>query len=64
MRRYVMAWSMAVLGLALAVPSAMAELKAGAKAPDFTVKDLQGKPVKFSQLRGNRPILVNFFATW
>ena len=35
----------------------------GAEAPDFTLIDLSGKPVKLSSLRG-RPVLVNFWATW
>jgi len=34
-----------------------------AKAPDFTLKDLSGKSVKLSSLRGN-PVLVIFSATW
>jgi peroxiredoxin len=42
----------------------MAQLKAGAKAPDVTVKALNGKSVRLSQLRGSAPAVVNFFATW
>jgi peroxiredoxin len=45
-------------------PAAMAALKAGDKAPDVTVKDLTGKAVKISRLRGNSPVVVNFFATY
>ena len=37
--------------------------RVGAEAPDFTLNDLGGKPVKLSQLRG-RPVMVNFWATW
>jgi hypothetical protein len=58
------AWPTVILGLALLAPSAHAALKAGDKAPDVTVKDLTGKAVKLSRLRGNSPAIVNFFATY
>lgn len=32
-------------------------------APDFTVYDREGNPVKLSDLRG-KPVVVNFWATW
>ena len=32
-------------------------------APDFTVYDLQGKPVKLSDFQGI-PVVVNFWASW
>lgn len=35
----------------------------GYLAPDFTLKDLNGRPVKLSGLRG-KPVLLNFWATW
>jgi cytochrome c biogenesis protein CcmG, thiol:disulfide interchange protein DsbE len=37
--------------------------RVGAEAPDFTLKDLDGKEVKLSTLRG-KPVMVNFWATW
>lgn len=36
---------------------------AGKPAPDFTLKDLDGKNVNLSQFKG-KVVLVNFWATW
>lgn len=41
----------------------LAKAVEGAVAPDFTVKDLAGKEVKLSALKG-KVVLVNFWATW
>lgn len=35
----------------------------GRPAPDFTASDLDGRPVRLSDLRG-KPVLINFWATW
>ncbi len=32
-------------------------------APEFTLKDLQGQPVKLSDFQG-QPVIINFWATW
>ena len=32
-------------------------------APDFTVTDAQGSPVKLADMRG-KPVVLNFWATW
>jgi len=37
--------------------------QAGKEAPNFKLKDPEGKPVELKQLRG-KPILLNFWATW
>ncbi|MCU0587870.1 MAG: TlpA family protein disulfide reductase [Syntrophobacteraceae bacterium] len=34
------------------------------QAPDFDLQDLKGTPVKLSQFRGDRPVLLYFWATW
>jgi thiol-disulfide isomerase/thioredoxin len=36
---------------------------AGAPAPDFTLNNLAGQPVRLSGLRG-QVVLINFWATW
>lgn len=48
-----------------AKPAAVSAAKAveGSAAPDFTVKDLDGKDVTLSSLKGS-VVLVNFWATW
>jgi peroxiredoxin len=38
-------------------------LKAGDKAPDFTLSDLDGNEVTLSDFQG-QPVIVNFWATW
>lgn len=38
-------------------------IEAGKKAPDFTLKDLNGKETKLSDFKG-KVIILNFFATW
>lgn len=38
-------------------------LAAGEAAPDFTVQDASGKPVRLSDLRGS-VVVLKFFATW
>jgi thiol-disulfide isomerase/thioredoxin len=39
------------------------KVKPGDEAPDFNLKDAQGKPWSLKGLRG-RPVLLNFWATW
>lgn len=49
-----------------AAPAAAPEAPApevGRPAPDFALKDLEGRTVRLSALRG-RPVLINFWATW
>ncbi len=46
-----------------AAPVSVSKAVEGGAAPDFTVKDLDGKEVKLSDLKGS-VVLVNFWATW
>ncbi len=34
------------------------------RAPDFVLKDLNGRPFRLSEYRGKRPVLLIFSATW
>ncbi len=34
------------------------------QAPDFELKDMDGKTVKLSQFKGKKPVLLYFWATW
>ncbi len=45
-------------------PPAREGVRPGDLAIDFTLNDLDGKPVKLSGLRGDRVVLVVFWATW
>lgn len=38
-------------------------IRKGQRAPDFTLADLQGNPVKLSDYKGKR-VMLNFWATW
>lgn len=46
-----------------ATPPPHAVAVKGGQAPDFTLPDLDGKPVSLSSLKG-KVVLVNFWATW
>jgi peroxiredoxin len=43
---------------------AMGNIKVGQPAPDFTLKDLSGRPVALSAYRGHKVVLMDFWATW
>ena len=45
------------------VKAAVKEEKERKLAPNFTLKDIDGKPVKLSDYRG-KVVLLNFWATW
>ena len=55
---------LALWGVALGMRSLPpAGARVGNPAPDFALPDLDGKPVRLGDLRG-QPVVVNFWATW
>jgi thiol-disulfide isomerase/thioredoxin len=54
------------LGCAAEEPTASpaaADAGRGTPAPDFTLPDLQGKPIRLSEFRG-KAVIIDFWATW
>ncbi len=53
----------AALLLALALPGAVqaAMLQVGDKAPNFTLRDQQGKPIALSQFLGKKNVVLAFY---
>ena len=45
------------------VPQTQAAIEVGKPAPDFSLKDVDGKEVRLSDFAG-KPVLINFWATW
>lgn len=43
---------------------ALGHLKVREPAPDFTLNDLEGQPVALSSFRGEKAVLIDFWATW
>src|SRR5687767_12681438 len=52
------------VGLLCSARAATAQLPVGTPAPQFTLRDTQGRPVSLSQFRGRRYVLLNFWASW
>lgn len=50
--------------LAAPVAAQDAGIAVGTRAPDVTVKDLDGQPVPLGQYLGKKPVLLEFWATW
>jgi len=44
--------------------AATSGIMTGQRAPDFTLNDLSGKPFALSEVRGKKPVLLIFWATW
>ncbi|MBI4914287.1 MAG: TlpA family protein disulfide reductase [Acidobacteria bacterium] len=55
-----------LLCLAAAPAAAMegSKLKKGQPAPDFALKDVDGKTWKLSELKGKKIVMIDFWATW
>lgn len=55
---------LALLGASVVMRGSTASPTAiGSVAPDFTLVDLDGNPIRLDDLRG-RPVIVNFWASW
>jgi peroxiredoxin Q/BCP len=50
-----------ILALAMAITSSSAELKVGDDAPDFELKGSDGKTYKFSELKGEKAVVLAWF---
>lgn len=59
------ALALAVLALALQIrfDASPSGASVGHPAPEFAVTDLDGNPIRLSEMRG-RPVIVNFWASW
>ena len=53
-----------LLSVILLAGTALAQFNTGQQAPDFTLPDLAGKNVTLSDVLGNGPVYLNFWATW
>jgi peroxiredoxin (alkyl hydroperoxide reductase subunit C) len=60
MKQFLLAAGLAVLCAAQAPPQ-KTPLKVGDEAPDFTLPDQNNKPVKLSDFRGKKNVVLAFF---
>jgi peroxiredoxin len=60
MKQFLLAAGLAVLTMAQNAPPTLA-LKVGDQAPDFTLPDTNNKPVKLSDFRGKKNVVLAFF---
>lgn len=51
----------AVAAIAQSPAPPQTHLKVGDKAPDFTLNDTKGKPVKLSDFRGKKSVVLAFY---
>ena len=60
MKQFLLAAGLAVLSVAQS-PQPALTLKVGDQAPDFTLPDTNNKPVKLSDFRGKKNVVLAFF---
>jgi peroxiredoxin len=51
-------------GMATGSVRSIGRLTVGDDAPDFTLADLRGEPIQLSSLRGQKVVVLDFWATW
>jgi peroxiredoxin len=62
MKQFLLAASLAALSLAQSAPAPQhTTLKVGDEAPDFTLPGTDNKPVKLSDFRGKKNVVLAFF---
>lgn len=66
MKARILAVALALVFLSAPASQAMEGLKipVGDPAPDFTLKDLEGKEVTLSSFKGKTVVMLDFWATW
>jgi peroxiredoxin len=61
MKQFLLVAGLAVLSMAQSAPASKLTLKVGDEAPDFTLPDNTNKPVKLSDFRGKKNVILAFF---
>ena len=61
MKPFLLMAGLAVLSVAQSAPQQHTSLKVGDEAPDFTLPGTDGKPVKLSDFRGKKNVVLAFF---
>ncbi|MCD6163619.1 MAG: TlpA family protein disulfide reductase [candidate division Zixibacteria bacterium] len=57
--------TLAIIAIILSLTTlAFGQTKKGQKAPDFTLTDMDGNNITLSDVVGNGPVYINFWATW
>ena len=61
MKQFLLVAGLAVLSAAQTPAPSKLQLKVGDEAPDFTLPDTGNKPVKLSDFRGKKNVILAFF---
>ena len=61
MKQFLLVAGFAALSIAQTAAPSKLQLKVGDEAPDFTLPDNNNKPVKLSDFRGKKNVVLAFF---